>query len=169
MYGHDLSGSCENDSLRYTKSLSYGCQSCKCVLFTLKGWTKDSWWVPCLTTICNVSYFIRNPHLSLCLQIRKSILSWNLCLIFMPKPGINPSAPMYYKSRKVKTWIKWNFQKKRRKSKSGGGRRERRRRNLNIYEKRGKIENWFEERVLKSHTERLPFSKHYLLLPFIQN
>ena len=90
-----------------------------------------------LKTICNVNYVIRNPHLSLCLQIRKSILSWNLYLIFIPKPGINPSASVYYKSRKVKTWTKQNIQKKRRrKSKGGGGRRERRRRNLNIWEKR---------------------------------
>ena len=90
-----------------------------------------------IKTICNVNYVIRNPHLSLCLQIRKSILSWNLYLIFIPKPGINPSASVYYKSRKVKTWTKQNIQKKRRrKSKGGGGRRERRRRNLNILEKR---------------------------------
>lgn len=30
-------------------------------------------------------------------------------------------------------------------------------------------ENWNEERVLKNETDMLPFSEHYLLLPFIQN
>ena len=60
--------------------------------------------------------------------MRKNILSSNIYLIFTPKARINPSASMYYKSRKVKTQMKGNIKKKRRRRKRwrigrGSGRR----------------------------------------------